>query len=179
MSIGIVSDTHGSLACWQKLSASLFSSAEHIIHAGDVLYHGPRNPHPAGYAPMELAQAIIDTPIPVSIVRGNCDAEVDEMVLERELPREVVLTADSLQILVVHGHRGKLAQLARRYKADLVVSGHTHIPGLSREAGAVYANPGSPALPKGGNPPTAIVLEGRRLTLVDLAADKTLATIDI
>ena len=77
MKIGIISDTHGHEDAWQKAFDKHFKDADLILHAGDVLYHGPRNPMKADYNPAGLAEKINHSPIPVVIARGNCDASVD------------------------------------------------------------------------------------------------------
>ena len=81
MKIGVISDTHGHEMRWAKAYEKFFKDADMILHAGDVLYHGPRNPMLEDYNPAGLAQRINDCPIPVVIAKGNCDSEVDQMVI--------------------------------------------------------------------------------------------------
>jgi len=82
MRIGFISDTHGGLAGWQEAMAGPFAEADLIIHCGDLLYHGPRNPMPKGYDPAALAQAMNASPAPLLIARGNCDSDVDQLANE-------------------------------------------------------------------------------------------------
>jgi putative phosphoesterase len=82
MKIGIISDTHGHEMAWQKAYEKQFQDADMILHAGDVLYHGPRNPMKADYNPAGLVQRINTCPVPVIIAKGNCDSSVDASCLE-------------------------------------------------------------------------------------------------
>ncbi len=77
MKIGVVSDTHGSLTAWQNAYNSNFQDVDWIIHCGDVLYHGPRNPLPEGYNPQTLAMDLQKIRQPIIFAKGNCDAEID------------------------------------------------------------------------------------------------------
>lgn len=163
MKIGIISDTHGSISAWQKAYQNFLHETELIIHCGDVLYHGPRNPLPKGYEPKRLAEALNSLSKPLIFVRGNCDSEVDQMVLEYPLDSysSQIITPE-LKILVHHGHHSFPETLRRKIAAtyDVVISGHTHLPGLKKEEGLLFLNPGSPALPKNQEEtPTIAILE--------------------
>jgi hypothetical protein len=151
MKIGIVSDTHGCVETWRYLFNNYFQDADLIIHAGDVLYHGPRNTIPAEYNPKELAAELNICPIPVIIAQGNCDAEVDSMVLEIPITKSSLIQYEGLRIWVQHGHdlsEEQAAMLGRRYKLDVVITGHTHIPELRRSQETILINPGSPGMTK-------------------------------
>lgn len=152
MKIGVISDTHGSLTSWEKVMKSIFNNVDMILHAGDLFYYGPRNPIPEGYAPGDLAKAMNQLEIPLIAVRGNCDSEVDQLVVN--FPIQVPFSLcqiNSLRILINHGHDiddEKKIDLTHKWKIDLFVSGHTHLAKLTRESGVVLLNPGSPSLPK-------------------------------
>jgi hypothetical protein len=177
MRIGVISDTHGGTQGWRQAVAGPFVGAELILHAGDIFYHGPRNPMPPGYDPAALAQLINAAPAPVIIARGNCDSDVDQLVLDFPIQAPYALVViEGLRIMVNHGTEfgledplPGLARLAAKYKLDVLVSGHTHIPmlesvggavnmqsvriwkippDLKRVGGSLIMNPGSPALPK-------------------------------
>ncbi len=156
MKIGLISDTHGSCSAWEAAIRGPLSGSEMILHAGDVLYHGPRNPLPEGYAAGELAEVMNQSAAPVLIAQGNCDSEVDQMVLNWPLQAPFAVYHCSLgPILIVHGHghdSTSLVSLSKRMKASVVVTGHTHIPGIMYKDGVWLVNPGSPALPKGPSP---------------------------
>jgi putative phosphoesterase len=156
MRIGVISDTHGDTRGWQAAIAGPFAGVDLILHAGDILYHGPRNPMPAGYDPAALAELINRAPAPVIIARGNCDSDVDQLVLEYPIQAPYALVViDGLRIMVNHGDEFGLedpvpgiAKVAGKYGLDVFVCGHTHAPLLETAGGAVIMNPGSPALPK-------------------------------
>ncbi|WP_338834636.1 Phosphodiesterase YfcE [Moorella humiferrea] len=153
MRIGIISDTHGDGAAWEQALANCFRNVDMIVHAGDVLYHGPRNPIVATYAPKDLATLIKEAPVPLLIARGNCDAEVDSMVLNLPLMEQVVVQMGRRRLVAQHGHRlvaGDAEQLAAYYQADLWISGHTHVARLTASQGRLFVNPGSPSLPHSG-----------------------------
>lgn len=156
--IGILSDTHGSLPAWRK-ALEVFGDTEAILHAGDVLYHGPRNTIPGGYTPADLADAMRAYEGTLLIARGNCDADVDQMVLDRPMPAYVTLWWQEKKILVMHGDNFPLfRQMALDFRADLAVSGHTHVASLVREGRTIFLNPGSTTIPKGKDPASVAVI---------------------
>jgi putative phosphoesterase len=181
MKIGVISDTHGSLTAWRKAYA-LLSDSDLIIHCGDVLYHGPRNPLPDGYSPAELAAELNSPARPLIFVRGNCDAEIDQMLLDypQESPYAHVILPD-YRILAHHGHlldpAALPARVTRHYQ--IFISGHTHLPGIQRSGGIITLNPGSPSLPKNETKtPTVAVIEGRRIRIIELPDGKEMASLD-
>lgn len=148
----IVSDTHGDLAAWEGITNSYLKEARLILHAGDVLYHGPRNPITPGYAPMELAKQIKELSTPILIAHGNCDSQVDGTVLELPVASEYIVTIiEGQKILLHHGHQideTRVHSLCQQWSIDLCIQGHTHVPVLARRGKTIYLNPGSPSLPK-------------------------------
>ena len=152
MKIGIISDTHGCLETWNKVFASYFHDADLIIHAGDVLYHGPRNVIPSEYNPKQLAEVLNTCPVPMVTACGNCDAEVDGMVLNLPIQSPYTyLMLNGLRIVVTHGHNlteEKKQEFAQRLKADIFITGHTHIAVLEKRENTIYVNPGSPGMTK-------------------------------
>ena len=148
MKIGIISDTHGSITAWEKAYENYLIHTDLIIHCGDVLYHGPRNPLPDGYKPNELCTRFNNLDKPLVFVRGNCDAEVDQMVLDHPLEAPSAhLFTDHWRIFVHHGHHTELPVKTTEHY-NLIISGHTHLPSLNEADGVVYLNPGSPSVPK-------------------------------
>ncbi|HUW64886.1 MAG TPA: phosphodiesterase [Spirochaetia bacterium] len=182
MRIGIVSDTHGDVVAWQDLTRGIFRGVDLIVHAGDILYHGPRNRLSGQYDPSALANLINTGPVPVLFARGNCDAEVDQLLLEYPiLSPYLFLQVEGLRVLANHGHdldREGLLAMARRYRVHLMVSGHTHLPRLEEEGGIVLLNPGSPALPKGGFP-SAAVLDGAVISIYDLLTNGVVTELEV
>lgn len=152
MKIGIVSDTHGYVDTWKQLFSRYFADADLIIHAGDVLYHGPRNKIPGEYDPMALAEEINNCRVPVIIACGNCDAEIDSMVIEFPVQAPYAyLVVNGLRIVVNHGHHlddHSQYEMAVRMKAGLFITGHTHLARLEKRGNIVLLNPGSPAMSK-------------------------------
>lgn len=155
-----ISDIHGSVTAFEK-SVQLVPSCDLILNAGDVLYHGPRNPLPEGYNPKKLAEAINELSIPFICAAGNCDAAVDQVLLSVPIqaPYAFVCVED-MRILVTHGHEAsddELMELAKKWKINIVVTGHTHVKRLEKKGEITFVNPGSCALPKDGIPSIALI----------------------
>ncbi len=182
MKIGIISDTHGSEDCWKRAFDGFFRDADLILHAGDVLYHGPRNALQADYGPARLAERINACPVSIVAARGNCDSEVDASVLEIALASPYAFVAEGgRRIAVTHGHLAETDEekdaLAARLQADIFVSGHTHIGGIVRRGKTVFVNPGSPSLSKRPDGrQTIALLDGATLSLLDLYTGEVLET---
>lgn len=162
MKIGVIADTHGDLVGWQKVIEEIFSDVDMIIHAGDLFNYGPRNPMPEGFAPGDLVQEMNGLEIPLVVVRGNCDSDVDDSVVNFPVQSPFALVQiGSLRIVVNHGDKlsdEEKVDLAKRWRANIFISGHTHRPKLAREGDVVFLNPGSPSLPK-ENPTVGLVEE--------------------
>ena len=152
MKIGIISDTHGCARTWEKVYNSYFMGCELIIHAGDILYHGPRNDIPAEYNPKQLTEMLNDCSIPMIVAAGNCDADVDGMVLTMPIQSPYAyIMIEGVPIVVNHGHNlteQTKQEMAVKFKAALFITGHTHVALLEKHNGIIYLNPGSPAMSK-------------------------------
>jgi len=180
--IGVISDTHGSVLAWQRALENCLRGADLILHAGDLLYHGPRNPMPEGYDPAALAQALNESPAPLVVVRGNCDSDVDQLALDWPIQAPYALVQhEGLRIMVNHGEEitpEAAGQLVERYRLNVFVSGHTHHPVAQPSGGGVLLNPGSPSLPKwewrGEAVPTAAVIEGGTIRVCDVRSGEPL-----
>lgn len=163
MKLMIASDLHGS--AWYTrllLEAMEREQPEKLILLGDLLYHGPRNDLPKDYAPKAVLKMLNDRKDRLLCVRGNCDAEVDQMVLEFPVLAEyAVLFVDGLTVYAVHGHKNM--DLPAQ-KGDLVLSGHTHIPVAEERNGIFFGNPGSVSIPKAGSAHGYMILEHHTLT---------------
>lgn len=151
MRIGIMSDTHGSSQAFEQ-AMNFLNDVDLLIHAGDVLYHGARNPLPEGHNPKELAQQIEVLSVPIMMVKGNVDAEVDDWVLPYPLPPYALVQDGQRRIVVYHGfqHQSQeeMVQFATRFGAQILIFGHTHQPVLKKVGNLILVNPGSVALPK-------------------------------
>lgn len=150
MKLLIASDLHGSAYYTEKLLCAVErEQPEKVLLLGDLLYHGPRNDLPRDYAPKRVIEMLNSIREKLLCVRGNCEAEVDQMVLSFPILAEyAVLFVDGRRIYAVHGHKNMELPVS---EGDLVLSGHTHIPNISEENGIYYANPGSVSIPKNGS----------------------------
>ncbi|MBQ2899657.1 MAG: phosphodiesterase [Oscillospiraceae bacterium] len=146
MKLMIASDIHGSaFYCKEMLKAFENEHADKILLLGDILYHGPRNDLPKDYAPKEVISMLNGIKEHILCVRGNCDTEVDQMVLEFPvLNEQVFLSIDGTEMLAVHGHK----PFPPLKSGTFVLSGHTHIPKLEEKDGIIFMNPGSVSIPK-------------------------------
>ncbi|MFT4107445.1 MAG: phosphodiesterase [Lacrimispora sp.] len=165
----IASDIHGSAYyCRELLHAYEGSGASRLVLLGDLLYHGPRNDLPRDYAPKEVIAMLNGLKDQIYSVRGNCDTEVDQMVLEFPILGDYALLAvDGLTIYATHGHIYNQDHLPPIQKGDILLHGHTHILTAERDQGITVLNPGSVSIPKGGNPPTYGILEDQVFRILD------------
>ncbi len=165
----IASDIHGSAYyCRELLNAYQRSGASRLVLLGDLLYHGPRNDLPRDYAPKEVIAMLNSLKDQIYSVRGNCDTEVDQMVLEFPILGDYALLAlDGLTIYATHGHIYNRDHLPPVQKGDILLHGHTHILAAERDQEITVLNPGSVSIPKGGNPPTYGILEDQIFRILD------------
>lgn len=154
MKLFIISDTHGSLAAFEKaLEAFKREQADFIIHCGDYLNHGPRNAIPFGYDTKALAEKLNEYKDRIISVRGNCDSEVDQMLLQfpclESFTRIFIPTqTETYCCFVHHGHLFTEKTLPEIAQKTIYISGHTHIPVLEKKEKAAFLNPGSISIPK-------------------------------
>lgn len=166
----IVSDIHGSYAALRKVVNQWeILKAEQIILLGDLLYHGPRNDLPEDYNPKQCIALFNSLKEHIVAVRGNCDAEVDQMVLDFPLMSDYkVLENDGHSIFLTHGHLYSETTLPALRTGDIFLSGHTHLPVMYEQNGIHFLNPGSISIPKGGSAASFGLLEGNRFQLMSL-----------
>ena len=166
----IASDIHGSASwCRKMIGAWQAQGAERLILLGDLLYHGPRNDLPDEYAPKQVI-AMLNAIAPAPLcVRGNCEAEVDQMVLSFPVMAEyAVMLLDGHVIYMTHGHIHGEDNPPPLQPGDILLCGHTHVPCLRRYEGFTYINPGSVSIPKEGSRHSYCVLEDSVITWIDL-----------
>ena len=179
----IMSDIHGSAAACEKALAHFHAlKCDTIILLGDILYHGPRNLLPENYAPAEVAKMLNPLAHNIIACRGNCDAEVDQMVLAFPISADYAYIADDgVKIFASHGHiyspakktsdeamvaGSKVPPLSPN---DIELFGHIHEQHLYKtQAGVLVCNPGSTSLPKNGSPAGFAVYENREIALYDM-----------
>lgn len=159
MKIGVLSDTHGSLFYFEKALECL-SDCDVLLHAGDVLYHGPRNDLPKDYNPKGLITKLNELDN-ILIARGNCDADVDQMVINHPIQGPYVLSQfGEVRILVNHGYVNSKEETIKNAKsmgATILVLGHTHVKELFIDGDLIVLNPGSTAIPKDGSHSVATI----------------------
>ena len=170
MKLLIASDIHGDLDSMKKvLTAFESEGAEKLLLLGDLLYHGPRNDLPATYAPKAVIELLNANKNNIMTVRGNCDTEVDQMVLTFPILADYIyLSLDGLGIFATHGHHHNTQTPPPLRKGEILLHGHTHVLKCEEFGDEnFYLNPGSAALPKENNPQTYMVYENRRFTVKD------------
>ena len=171
MKLMIASDLHGSAAYTRRL-LELYrdTGCQRLVLLGDLLYHGPRNPLPEGYEPPAVAKLLNDMADELLCVRGNCDAEVDQMVLTLPVLADyAVLPVGQRLVYVTHGHVFNLNHLPPLAPGDILLHGHTHVPAWAPfGAGNLCLNPGSLAIPKEGSPHSYMTLEGNTMQWKEL-----------
>ena len=161
------SDIHGSAYyCRKMLKAYEDEGASRLILLGDILYHGPRNDLPKEYAPKEVIQLLNEKKDHIYNVRGNCDAEVDQMVLDFPVLADyALLELDGKTFYASHGHIYNEGNLPPLKEGDIFIHGHTHVLRAERKEHYTILNPGSVSIPKEGNPPTYAILENGVFTI--------------
>ena len=167
MKLLIASDIHGSAYYCKKLMAVLEEfQPDQLLLLGDLLYHGPRNGVPSFYDPEEVAKTLNVLKDRIVAVRGNCDAEVDQLMFEFPMMGDyAVLDAGKETFFLTHGHLWNEFALPPLGMGTVLAHGHTHIPELKRlECGLTIFNPGSVSLPKGGSERSFGYFDGERLS---------------
>ena len=158
----IASDLHGSAYyCRKMLEAFEREGADRLFLLGDLLYHGPRNDLPREYAPKEVIPLLNGKKEKLLCVRRNCDAEVDQMVLEFPVLADyAVLPVGQRLIYATHGHIYHVKNLPPLAPGDVLLHGHTHVPAWTVFGqGNLYLNPGSVSIPKENSPHSYMTLE--------------------
>lgn len=156
----LFSDIHGCLPALQRaLDFFEAQKCDMMCILGDIINYGPRNRIPEGIDPKGIVERLNNLADKIVAVRGNCDAEVDQMLLDFPIMADYAQVVDNgRRLLLTHGHKyNKENMLPGKY--DVVFSGHTHLWTLENEEGTVFGNTGSITFPKGGNVPTFAIYE--------------------
>ncbi len=166
----VVSDIHGScVGARAMVDAVSFHKPEYILCLGDILYHGPRNDLPAEYDPKKVIDIMNAYTSDIIAVRGNCDAEVDQMVLQFPITADYnILKINGKKVFMTHGHVYTPDKHLPLCEGDIFLSGHTHVPTTTRKDGIFYLNPGSVSIPKGGHPATYALFDETGFTVYTL-----------
>lgn len=165
MKLMIASDIHGSAYhCKSLMDALQREEPDKLLLLGDLLYHGPRNELPRDYAPKEVIAMLSAQKEQLLCVRGNCDSEVDQMVLPFPILADYcLLYLGGRTVFATHGHNHNEQQLPPLQKGSVLLHGHTHIPACRVHGDYVYLNPGSVSIPKEGSPHSYMVWSDDRI----------------
>lgn len=180
MKLMIASDIHGSKYYCEKMLARFEAEqAERLLLLGDLLYHGPRNDLPEEYAPKVVIELLNAKKENLLCVRGNCEAEVDQMVLKFPVMADYAMFyLDGHMIFATHGHHFHKECLPPLKKGDILLHGHTHVQALEDCGDYYYLNPGSVSIPKNGNEHSYMVYEDEVFTIKNLDG-KMIASLDL
>ena len=168
------SDVHGSaFFCRKMLEAYREEKAERLVLLGDLLYHGPRNDLPKEYAPKEVIAMLNKMKNDIYAVRGNCEAEVDQMVLNFPVMADYcILAIDGLTFYATHGHVYNENNLPPFREGDILTHGHTHVLKAEQRDGYILLNPGSVSIPKEGSEHSYMIYENGVFTWKNLAGEE-------
>ncbi len=165
MKLMIASDIHGSLKyCRQLVDRYNVEECDKLILLGDVLYHGPRNDLPDEYNPKGVIALLNDMSQEILCVRGNCEAEVDDMVLGFDVLADyAILYHKNKMIFLTHGHKFNPQNPPKLKKGDILFNGHTHVSKIEKFEDYLYVNPGSVSIPKEDTPRGYIILDDEKI----------------
>ena len=166
----VISDIHGSSFYANKIQEIYNKeNPDKIILLGDLYYHGPRNSLTEEYNPMEVAKILNQYKDKILCTKGNCDAEVDEMISEFKLEDYIELKINGVDFFFSHGHKYNMDQLPPLgIDMDIMIYGHFHTGFITEEYGIIFANPGSISLPKANTKHSYLILEEKGLILKDI-----------
>ncbi len=177
MKLFICSDIHGDFDCATAvINKFAEEGAQRLVILGDILYHGPRNDLPAGYAPKQVISLLNEHREKILAVRGNCDTEVDQMVLNFPILADYAyLYLDGLSVILTHGHNFNTQTPPPLRCGEILLHGHTHVLAYKKFGNDnYYLNPGSVSLPKENNPKTYMIYENRTFTVKDFEGNTVL-----
>ncbi len=170
MKIMFLSDIHGSVK-YTELAIKKFNEekATHLVLLGDLMYHGPRNPLPDEYDPKVVADILNKYKEKIIAVRGNCDSEVDQMLLEFPITSDYTeILLENYKIFATHGHMYNKNNMPKLKQGDIFIHGHFHIPMTEKVDNVYYLNPGSISLPKENSKNSYGILENDIFKIKDL-----------
>ena len=175
MKILIASDLHGSAHFTKKLLERYTAEgAEQLVLLGDIYNHGPRNPLPEGYDPLGVAALLNPLVKELTVVKGNCDSDVDTLISDFEFVSEAVLFIGGKKVFLQHGDRYSIDHLPKNC-GDAFVYGHYHTGFIQRKGNVLVANCGSVSLPKNDTAHSYIVLENGELILKDVVSGEEIS----
>lgn len=165
----VVSDIHGSTKNLTKVLEYFDQDGDYLIVLGDILYHGPRNELPENYQPKIVAQMLNERKTKIIALRGNCDGEVDQMMLDFPITANyLMLPFDGYKIFMTHGHLYDNSDIKWLDQNDVILFGHIHIPLAQVIDQRITLNPGSISIPKMNNVPSFGILENHNFKVLDV-----------
>lgn len=171
MKIIVISDIHGSLYYMKKMLYIINKeNPDKIILLGDLYYHGPRNPLPEEYAPMEVSKILNSLKDKILCVKGNCDAEVDEMISEFNFEDNIRLNINGKRFFFTHGHKYNIDNIPEN--VDVLIYGHFHTGFIKQIDNVTCINSGSISLPKNNTPNSYLLIENNSIYLKDVSDEK-------
>lgn len=182
MKLMFASDIHGSIVGARKTIEALErEGAQRLFLLGDILYFGPRNTLTPSYQPQAVIALLNFHRDKILSVRGNCDAEIDQMLLEFPIMSEYsYVCVDGYSMLLTHGHRINTENASNLRAGEILIHGHTHVPCIERFGdGNIYINPGSTTYPKQNNPPTYAIYGDGIFEIKHLESGEVLHRIDL
>lgn len=167
MKLMFASDIHGSeFYCKKMIDAYKMENADRLILLGDILYHGPRNDLPKDYNPKAVISLLNAMKNEILCVRGNCEAEVDQMVLEFPVLADyMTMFVQNYMLFITHGHLYNEDKIPPLKKGDILIHGHTHIPVVRKHENYTYINPGSVSIPKNDSANSYMILKDNTFTI--------------
>ncbi len=169
MKLFIASDIHGSeFYCKKMLDCYKNEKADRMLLLGDILYHGPRNDLPKDYNPKSIIALLNNLKDEILCVRGNCEAEVDQMVLSFPVLADYcIISENNTTIFATHGHKYNEENLPPLKNGDVLLCGHTHVPKCTDFGSFIYMNPGSVSIPKENSHHGYMIFENNTFTWKD------------
>lgn len=163
----VASDIHGSIKYAKRLlEIYQEEQANTLILLGDLYYHGPRNPLPLEYNPMEVSKILNQYKDKLIVIRGNCDAVVDEMISEFKFIDHYQITLNNKNIMFTHGHLYNKEYIPENI--DILIYGHFHTGFIEYVNNTLCINAGSITLPKNNTAHSLLIMEDQFIKLIDL-----------
>ncbi len=168
MKLILASDLHGSSYYAKKIKEIfLKEQGDMLVLLGDIYYHGPRNPFPKDYAPMQVAEVLNTLKDKLLVIKGNCDSEVDTLISEFDFTEFSQIFVDGLKITLTHGHKYNKDNMPAN-AGDVMCYGHFHTGFINKVGNTVVANAGSLSLPKDGTAHSYLIIQDNVITLKDI-----------
>ena len=168
MKVVVASDIHGSSYYAERLKEIVnLENPEKVVLLGDLYYHGPRNDLTQEYAPMKVAEILNEMKEKLLVVKGNCDAEVDEMISEFKFEENILTNINGKNFYFTHGHKYNMDNIPYE-DFDVMIYGHFHVGFIEKKDELIFANPGSLSLPKANSTHSYILIDENNLNLKDV-----------